>query len=99
MTEAMGFQPGLPVAMIERMEVICGGGSALFIDGSGLQFDCFTPDGRHRLGLYASAQHIGRDSYFDAEHHVNHYGRTEDNTFVSDAQYACTFERLLLRQT
>ena len=31
------------------------------IDGGGLKFDWFSPDGRHRLGVYASAQRIGSD--------------------------------------
>ena len=37
------------------------------IDGGGLKFDWFSPDGRHRLGVYASAQRIGRDSYFGTD--------------------------------
>jgi outer membrane receptor for ferrienterochelin and colicins len=65
------------------------------IDGGGLHFNLFSPGGKHRFGLYTSAQRIRRDSYFGAERHTNNYGHTSDKTFVSGAQYTCSFERLL----
>ena len=65
------------------------------IDGGGLKFDWFSPDGRHRLGVYASAQRIGRDSYFGTDRNPDAYGATGDETFVAGTQYTCSFERLL----
>jgi outer membrane receptor for ferrienterochelin and colicins len=64
------------------------------IDGGGLHFNIFSPDYRHRFGVYTSAQTIQRDSYFGAELHSNNYGNTQDNTFVAGTQYTCDFERL-----
>ena len=57
------------------------------IDGGGLKFDWFSPDGRHRLGVYASAQRIGRDSYFGTDRNPDAYGATGDETFVAGTQY------------
>jgi outer membrane receptor for ferrienterochelin and colicins len=65
------------------------------IDGGGLHFSIFTPDCKHRFGVYTSVQNIRRDSYFGAERHLDNYGNTYDNTFVSGAQYTCSFDRLL----
>ena len=65
------------------------------IDGGGLKFDWFSPDGRHRLGVYASAQRIGRDSYFGTDRNPDAYGATGDETFVAGTQYTYSFERLL----
>jgi outer membrane receptor for ferrienterochelin and colicins len=57
------------------------------IDGGGVQFNLFSPDGKHRFGVYASAQNIRRNSYFGAERYANNYGYTLDLTLVSGAQY------------
>jgi outer membrane receptor for ferrienterochelin and colicins len=65
------------------------------IDGGGLHFNLFSPDYKHRFGVYTSAQYIQRDSYFGAERHANNYGNTSDKTFVAGAQYTCSFEHLL----
>ena len=65
------------------------------IDGGGLKFDWFAPDDRHRLGIYLSAQHIDRDSYFGTEQNPTAYGGTNDMTVVAGAQYTYAFERLL----
>ena len=37
------------------------------IDGGGLKFDWFSPNNRHRMGIYTSAQNIDRDSYFGTD--------------------------------
>ena len=36
------------------------------INGGGLKFDYFSPNEKHHLSLYASAQHIDRQSYYGA---------------------------------
>ncbi|MDR2468990.1 MAG: TonB-dependent receptor [Tannerella sp.] len=64
------------------------------INGGGLKFDLFSPDYKHRLALYTSAQRIGRDSYFAAERNTDNYGNTSDRTLVSGMQYTNAFERL-----
>ena len=64
------------------------------IDGGGLKFDLSSPDYKHRLAVYTSAQSIRRDSYFAAERNTDNYGNTGDKTFVGGAQYTCSFERL-----
>lgn len=65
------------------------------IDGGGLKFDLYAPDYRQKLSVYASAQHIGRDSYYGTDRDANAYGKTKDLTFVGGAQYNYQFERLL----
>jgi len=65
------------------------------IDGGGLKFDYFSSNNRHRLGIYASAQNIARDSYFGTEKNPNAYGATSDRTFVAGAQYGYSFHKLL----
>ena len=67
------------------------------IDGGGLKFELVQP-GRaaDRLGVYASAQRIGRDSYFGTDRNPDaDGGATGDETFVAGTQYTCSFERLL----
>ena len=46
------------------------------IDGGGVKFDYFSPNGRHRAGVYASAQGIDRDSYFGTGRNPDAYGAT-----------------------
>ena len=65
------------------------------IDGGGVKFDYFSPNGRHRAGVYASAQGIDRDSYFGTGRNPDAYGATSDGTLVAGAQYTYTFEKLL----
>jgi outer membrane receptor for ferrienterochelin and colicins len=64
------------------------------IDGGGLHLKLFSPDYRHRAGIYASAQDIRRNSYFAAEKNTDNYGTTSDRTAVAGAQYTLTFDRL-----
>ena len=69
------------------------------INTGGLRFDLFSPNAKHRLGLYASAQHINRDSYYgggeDIEEKLKSYGSTTDMTWVAGAQYNYNFDRCL----
>jgi outer membrane receptor for ferrienterochelin and colicins len=64
------------------------------INGGGLKFDLFSPDYKHRLAVYTSAQSIMRDSYFAAEKNTDNYGNTSDKTFVAGTQYTHAFEQL-----
>lgn len=65
------------------------------INGGGLKFDYFSPNERHQLSLYASAQHIDRESYYGAGCDPYAYGATTDLTTVVGGQYAHHFDRLL----
>lgn len=65
------------------------------IDGGGLKFDWFSPNNRHRMGIYTSAQNIDRDSYFGTDKKPDAYGATDDKTFVAGAQYTYSFHKLL----
>ena len=62
------------------------------INTGGLQFDYFSPDSKHRLGVYASAQHIDRDNYIGSGMNPNAYGSTKDLTWVVGAQYNYHFD-------
>lgn len=61
------------------------------IDGGGLKFDFF-PNVKHRLSVYASAQGIGRSSYFGTDMNPNAYGTTSDLTLVGGAQYTLGYK-------
>lgn len=65
------------------------------INTGGLKFDWFSPDQRHRLNVFASIQHIDRDSYYGAQKDPNAYGKTSDLTWVGGAQYIYKFNRCL----
>lgn len=61
------------------------------IDGGGLKFDYF-PNTKHRMSVYASAQGIGRTSYFGTDMNPNAYGSTSDLTLVGGAQYTLNYK-------
>lgn len=69
------------------------------INTGGLKFDLFSPDEKHRLGVYASAQHVNRDSYYgggeNLEEKLKSYGNTTDMTWVAGTQYTYNFDRCL----
>ena len=65
------------------------------INTGGLKFDWFSKDQRHRLNVFASIQHINRDSYYGAQQDPNAYGKTTDLTWVGGAQYVYKFEKCL----
>ena len=44
------------------------------INGGGMKFDYFSPDEKHRFNVFASAQHINRDSYYGGGQDPNAYG-------------------------
>lgn len=59
------------------------------INTGGIKFNMFSPNQKHYFNLYASAQHINRDSYYSA------YGKTRNLTAVAGAQYIYKFDRFL----
>lgn len=66
------------------------------IDGGGVKFDYFSPNYKHKLGVYTSAQLVGRDSYFGVNKNPDAYGNTNDKTFVTGTQYTYSFDQCLL---
>lgn len=58
-------------------------------------YDFVSTNGRHRLNIYSSAQHIDRDSYYGSGKDPNAYGTTSDLTFLAGAMANHTIEHLL----
>ncbi len=65
------------------------------INTGGLKFDWFSRDQKHRLNVFASLQHINRDSYYGAGMDPNAYGKTTDLTWVGGAQYVFKADKCL----
>ena len=65
------------------------------IDGGGLRFNIYTPDYKHRLDIFTSAQLIKRDSYFGVGKNPDAYGNTDDKTFVAGTQYTLGMDNLV----
>ncbi|MBN1632570.1 MAG: TonB-dependent receptor [Ignavibacteria bacterium] len=66
------------------------------INGGSLEFKIFSRDLSRKLNLYSSLQTIIRNSYYGAGRDPNAYGKTDDITSVSGAQYVNYFEKFLL---
>ena len=65
------------------------------INTGSLKYDWFSPDERHRFNVFASLQHINRESYYGAGMDPNAYGETMDLTWVAGGQYVYKFENCL----
>ena len=65
------------------------------IDAGSVKFDYFTPDSKHFLSTYVSAQHIARESYFGTQQNLKAYGQSQDMTAVAGAQYRFSMEKFL----
>lgn len=75
------------------------------INGGGLNWDWFAPNGKDKLNIYVSAQNTERNSYYggtgagaseeDFEKAEKAYGKTHDITWVGGAQYTHNFSKLL----
>lgn len=65
------------------------------INTGSLKYDWFSPDERHRFNVFASLQHINRESYYGAGMAPNAYGETMDLTWVAGGQYVYKFENCL----
>jgi len=59
------------------------------INTGSVKFTAFSPNQKHTLNIYASAQNIERESYYSA------YGETTDFTGVLGAQYIHHFDKFL----
>ena len=65
------------------------------IDGGSLKFDYYSPDMKHRLNIFTSAQNVDRDSYYGAEKNPDAYGKTNDLTLMAGTQYTYGFRKFL----
>lgn len=65
------------------------------INTGGVKFDYFAPNERHRLSVFASAQHVDRESYYGSGQDLNAYGATKDLTYVAGTQYDFHFNKCL----
>ena len=65
------------------------------INGGSLRWNFFSPDSRHLLDIYTSAQAINRDSYYGTGKDLNAYGLTEDLTLVAGTQYSYLFDKCI----
>ncbi len=65
------------------------------INTGSMKFDYFSPNEKHRLSVYGSAQNINRDSYYGGNQDLNAYGATKDLTWVAGSQYIYSFNRCL----
>ena len=65
------------------------------INSGGLTYDLFFNEYRHKVSLYASAQHTDRDSYYGTDKDVNAYGKTKDLTALAGATYVGNMDNCL----
>ena len=65
------------------------------INTGGLRYDWFSKNQKHRLNVFASMQHITRDSYYGAGQDPNAYGQTNDLTWVGGAQYVYKMDKCI----
>ena len=65
------------------------------INGGGLKFDYFSPNEKHRFNVFASAQHINRDSYYGGGQDLNAYGNTTDLNWMAGSQYVYSFAKCI----
>jgi len=65
------------------------------INSGNVKFDWLSPNYRHKLSTFASAQHVARDSYYGSGKNLNAYGATKDLTWVAGTQYDYRFHNLL----
>lgn len=57
------------------------------INSGGLTYDIGWKGYKHKLSLFASAQHIDRSSYYGALQDPKAYGKTDDLTWIAGAAY------------
>lgn len=65
------------------------------INSANAKFDITCADAKHRVSLYASAQHVDRDSYYGGGKDLGAYGHTTDLTWMGGAQWSMDIDRLL----
>lgn len=64
------------------------------INSGGISYDNFWNEYKHKLSVYASIQHIDRNSYYGAGKDPNAYGNTDDLTWVTGGMYVGNIDKL-----
>ncbi len=57
------------------------------INSGGITYDIGWLGYKHKLSVFASLQHIDRNSYYGAQRDPNAYGKTDDLTWIAGATY------------
>lgn len=65
------------------------------INSGGISYDLGWNGYKNKLSLYASLQHIDRNSYYGAQRDPNAYGKTDDLTWVAGATYTGRIKKFL----
>lgn len=65
------------------------------INSGGISYDQFFSGYDHKMSLYASVQHIDRNSYYGAQQNPDAYGKTDDLTWVAGGMYVGNFKKVL----
>ena len=65
------------------------------INSGGLTYTQHWQDFSRRLNVYASAQHIDRNSYYGAQQNPDAYGKTNEVTALAGASFAGDFDRVI----
>lgn len=65
------------------------------INSGGITYDIGWLGYKHKLSLFASVQHIDRNSYYGAQRDPNAYGKTDDLTWITGATYTGSMDNCL----
>ena len=65
------------------------------INSGGVAYDLGWNGYKNKVSVFASLQHIARNSYYGAQRDPNAYGKTDDFTWVAGATYTGQMERCL----
>ncbi len=65
------------------------------INSGGVTYDIGWLGYKHKLSLFASVQHIDRNSYYGAQRDPNAYGKTDDLTWIAGATYTGSMDNCL----
>ncbi len=65
------------------------------INSGGVTYDKGWRGYKHKLSLFASVQHIDRNSYYGAQRDPNAYGKTDDLTWIAGATYTGQIDNCL----
>ena len=65
------------------------------INSGGITYDIGWSGYKHKLSVFASMQHIDRNSYYGAQRDPNAYGKTDDLTWIAGATYTARMNKCL----
>lgn len=64
------------------------------IHSGNIKYDWVSPNEKHHLAVYLSAENIHRDSYYGADRNPNAYGHTRNVTWMTGVQHNLKFDKL-----